>query len=249
MLLVEETEILDTPTGPMGTYLFRPAGEGAFPGLVFFSEIYQVTGPIARMARQLAGQGYVVAVPEVYHEFEPPFTPFAYDEADTAKGNRYKVEKELASYDGDARAVLAHLENRADCNGRLGAFGICLGGHLSFRAAMNPNVSAAACFYATDIHTRSLGRGQNDDSLDRLGEISGEIAMVWGRQDPHIPRAGRDLLRAALSDREIDFSWHEFNAQHAFARDEGHRYNPALARIGLDIVFELFQRRLQLGLG
>jgi dienelactone hydrolase len=29
--------------------------------------------------------------------------------------------------------------------------GICLGGHLAFRAAMNRDVLAAACFYAIDL--------------------------------------------------------------------------------------------------
>jgi carboxymethylenebutenolidase len=42
----------------------------------------------------------------------------------------------------------------------------------------------------------------------------------------------------------INFTWHEFNGQHAFMRDEGPRYDPALARICYDLVLELFQRRL-----
>jgi carboxymethylenebutenolidase len=35
--------------------------------------------------------------------------------------------------------------------------GICVGGHLAFRAAMNPEVLAGTCCYATDIHKRGLG--------------------------------------------------------------------------------------------
>ena len=194
VIIREETVTLETGTGAMGTYLFRPAVDGYYPGIAVFSEIYQVTGPIQRVARLIAGQGYIVAAPEVYHEFEPPFTPLAYNESDTAKGNRYKIEKEVEAYDGDARAILTYLGNRPDCNGRLGSFGICLGGHLSFRAAMNPDVQAGACFYATDIHSRTLGQGKNDNSLDRLGEIPGELLMVWGKQDNHIPQEGRDLF-------------------------------------------------------
>lgn len=36
------------------------------------SEIYQVTGPVERFAGQIASQGYVVACPSSYHEFEGP---------------------------------------------------------------------------------------------------------------------------------------------------------------------------------
>ncbi|MBV9084653.1 MAG: dienelactone hydrolase family protein, partial [Acidobacteriaceae bacterium] len=131
---------LQTQTGPMRTYIFRPAADGKYPGIVFFSEIFQVTGPIRRTAAFLAGHGYVVGVPEVYHELEPMGTVLAYDQAGADKGNADKITKELSSYDADARAVLDHLKGRDDCNGRLGAIGICLGGHLAFRAAMNPDV-------------------------------------------------------------------------------------------------------------
>lgn len=247
MLIKEDTVDLETPTGRMRVYRFLPVASGQYPGLVLFGEIYQVTGPIQRMARTLAAQGYLVAAPEVYHEFEPLGTPFQYNQEDTDKGNRYKYEKELSAYDSDARAVLDHLTSLPECNGKLGSLGICLGGHLSFRAAMNPDVLAGGCFYATDIHDHSLGRGKHDDSLDRIGELRGEMMMIWGRQDPHIPREGRELIAKAMNDADVNFTWHEFNAQHAFMRDEGYRYNPALAQICYAMVFELFHRRLQLG--
>lgn len=239
-----ESADLHTPAGPMRTYLFRPVAEGRYPGLVLYSEIFQVTGPIRRTAAMLASHGFVVAVPEIYHELEPAGTVLAYDEAGAARGNRHKTTKELSSYDADARAVLDYLKSSPHCTGKLGVMGICIGGHLAFRAAMQPDVKAATCFYATDIHKRGLGQGLHDDSLDRIGEITGELLMIWGRQDPHIPREGRALLYNALSDAAIHFQWHEFNAAHAFLRDEGPRYDPAVARICYDMALELFTRKL-----
>ena len=51
-MIITDTESADltTPTGPMRTYLFRPVVEGRYPGLVLYSEIFQVTGPIRRTA-------------------------------------------------------------------------------------------------------------------------------------------------------------------------------------------------------
>lgn len=235
---------LETPTGPMRTYIFRPAQEGNYPGIVFFSEIFQVTGPIRRTAAMLAGQGYVVAVPEVYHELEAAGTVLSYDQQGADRGNADKYGKELSSYDADARAVLDHLKAREDCTGRLGAIGICLGGHLAFRAAMNPDVHAAACFYATDIHSGSLGKGKTDNSLARAGEIKGELLHIWGRQDPHVPLEGRNRIKARLDETSVRYQWLEFNAAHAFMRDEGYRYDPALAYHCYGLVFELFHRQL-----
>jgi carboxymethylenebutenolidase len=185
-----------------------------------------------------------VAVPEIYHELEPAGTVLAYDEAGAATGNSHKTTKELEGYDSDARAALAFLNGHPLCTGKLGVMGICIGGHLAFRAAMNPEVRAAACFYATDIHKRGLGKGMNDNSLDRIPEISGELLMIWGRQDPHVPREGRQLIYNALSDTNRNFQWHEFNAAHAFIRDEGPRYDPAMAQLCYQMVLEMFKRRL-----
>jgi dienelactone hydrolase len=66
-MIVIDTESVDLPTstGPMRTHIVRPAAPGRYPGILLFSEIFQVTAPIHRTAVQLAGHGYVVAVPEI----------------------------------------------------------------------------------------------------------------------------------------------------------------------------------------
>ena len=240
----EEPVDLPTPTGQMRTAIFRPAAPGRYPGLLFYSEIFQITGPIRRTAAMLAGHGFVVAVPEIYHELEPAGTVLPYDTAGADIGNAHKTTKTLDSYDADARAVLDYLTTTPYCTGKLGTIGICIGGHLAFRAALNPDVLAGACFYATDIHTHSLAAGKSDDTLPRMPEIKAEMLMVWGRQDPHVPREGRRLIYDAMTDADILFQWHEFNAAHAFLRDEGPRYDPAAARICYGMALELFKRKL-----
>ena len=106
-MIITDTESadIDTPTGLMRTYLFRPVAEGRYPGLVLFSEIFQVTGPIRRTATMLASHGFVVAVPEIYHELEPPGTVLAYDEAGAERGNRLRPPRHY-------RATMAMRELR-----------------------------------------------------------------------------------------------------------------------------------------
>jgi carboxymethylenebutenolidase len=251
---------LPTPTGPMRTLVFRPAAEGAkFPGLVLFSEIFQVTAPVRRLAAALAGHGFVVAVPEIFHDLLKPGEVLAYDTPGADRGNACKIGRTVKAYDDDSRAALEALIAWPACNGRLGAVGICIGGHLAFRAAMHQGlggrggvgVGAGACFYATDIHKGSLGAG-GDDSLARVarGDLKAQMMMIWGRQDPHIDRAGRRMIFDAMSDAETNgggpFSWHEFNAAHAFMRDEGSggRYDPDLARLCLGMAVDHFRRTL-----
>lgn len=167
IITADEYADLATPFGSMRTHVLRPVAPGRYPGLVLFSEIFQVTGPIRRTAAWLAGHGYVVALPEIFHELKAePGVVLAYDQAGVDRGNAHKTTKRLESYDADARAALDHLAAHESCTGRLGTIGICIGGLLAFRAALNPDVRAAACLYATDIHERSLGHG-TEDALDR----------------------------------------------------------------------------------
>ncbi len=222
---------LETPTGVMRTHLFRPVGEGKHPGILLYSEIYQMTAPIARTAAILAGHGFLVAVPDVYHEFTELGEVFAYDAPGTERGNALKIQKELSSYDSDATAVIDFFSVDPGCTGSVGTVGICLGGHLAFRAAMNPKVQAGVCFYATDIHKGSLGKGMRDNTIARIPEIKADMTMIWGRQDPHIPLEGRQMIYNAMTAAGTGFSWHEVNGEHAFMRDEGHRYDPALAQM------------------
>ncbi len=233
----------------MRTHIFRPVAPGRYPGILFYSEIYQVTGPIRRMAAMIAGQGFIVAAPEIYHEFEAAGTALAYNTAGTARGNELKTTKTLASYDSDAHAAIDFLKSYPHCTGRIGAAGICIGGHLAFRAALNTEVIAAACWYATDLHEHSLGQGKNDDTLARAAEIRGEMLMIFGRQDPHVPREGRAIIYDTMSRANLNFTWHEFNAAHAFMRDEGPRYDPAAALICYELALEMFHRRLGEGDG
>ncbi|KAL7662811.1 Dienelactone hydrolase domain-containing protein [[Candida] zeylanoides] len=222
-----------------------------FPGVVVYSEIYQVTGPVARFARDIAGQGFIVVAPSIYHNFEGP-EALSYDAQGTDKGNRYKVEKELRSYDEDNRLALDYLESLVTCTGRIGATGMCLGGHLAFRAALDQRVSAAVCFFATDIHSRSLGKGQHDDSLARCGEIGAELVMIFGCKDNHVPPEGRDLIRSQLRQHNVALTFIEaHDAQHAFIRDEMSkgRYDPATTKNCMEWLFELFNRKLKLEYG
>ncbi len=246
-MIIRSDETADVPVpagGTMRVHLFRPAVAGRFPGVLFFSEIYQVTDPIRRLAAMVAGQGYVVGVPEVYHEYEPAGTVLRYDKPGTDRGNALKTTKPIAAFDADARAGLAFLGGHESCTGRLATLGVCLGGHLAYRAALDPSVSAAACFYATDIHTGTLGEGKGDDSLARMDELKAEALFVWGRQDPHVPFEGRQAIRARLEAAGARYEWHEVNAAHAFLRDEGPRYDPALFLQAMGWMLALFRQTL-----
>ena len=50
-----------------------------------------------------------------------------------------------------------------------------------------------------------------------------------------------------LNETDITFTWHEFNAEHAFMRDEGDggRYDAQTASLGYQLALNLFSRTLR----
>ena len=164
----------------------------------------------------------------------------------------------------DATLSIDLLTSLPNCTGRIAATGMCLGGHLAFRvrtmsqgkisqsrsaerdydpqAAFDPRVLSTVCFFATDIHGATLGRG-GDDSLVRVnkGELTGkgEVVvcnrclravivripcltslnqMIFGKQDTHVPRAGRDLIRKSLEDANVTTSVSTYMSQQTTTR-------------------------------
>ncbi len=244
MIIEKDVQDITTPTGVMRTYIYRPVAAGKFPTIIFYSEIFQQTAPIARSAAIMAGHGFVVLVPEVFHELNPIGTVLGYDDAGKDKGNEDKWAKPLEHHDSDTQAMVEFINQQSYCMGKIGVMGVCIGGHLAYRAALNANVLAASCLYATDIHSNTLPCADGNDSFTRTKDIKAELQMVWGKQDPHVPDEGRMRIHQNLIDCKNTFTWHEFNAQHAFMRDEGDRYDPALALQVYAMAVALFQRTL-----
>ena len=229
MLVIQETQDIFTPSGPMRTYIYRPEALGKFPSIIFYSEIFQQTAPIARAANILASHGFSVLVPEVFHELNPIGTVLAYDESGKDKGNADKFTKPLEHHDSDTQALVDFALQQTYCTGKIGSMGVCIGGHLAYRAALNPIILGAFCLYPTDIHSNTLPCAYGNDSLSRCGDIQGELVLVFGKQDPHVSAEGRVLIHQRLMALNSNVTWLEVNAQHAFMRDEGERYDAALA--------------------
>jgi dienelactone hydrolase len=57
------------------------------------------------------------------------------------------------------------------------------------------------------VHSATLGAGQSDDTLIKIknGDLNGkgEITLVFGKQDTHVDRKGRTLIRETLDDAGV----------------------------------------------
>ena len=243
--MVVETSYADIPTDakPMRTFVAAPQAVGRFPAIWCYSDIFQLTGPMLRSCVRLAGYGFVAAAPEIYHRIEPPGTVIPFDDAGRARGLEDAAKTPVADFDRSCRAGLDWLAaHPKTASGKLGAMGFCIGGHLAFRAALQPDVRASVCFYGTGIHNGKLGQDADAGSLGQASKIRGELLMIFGSNDPHVPREGRDIVERDLRAADVNFRIKLFPAEHAFMRDEGPRFDPESTDLAFADMIQLFRK-------
>jgi len=225
MIVTTDFVDLATPDGPMRTLVARPEAEGTYPGLLVYSDIFQLTKPTFRAVVRFASYGFIVCSPEIYHRIEPPGRVLDFDaDRDTALADAQKTL--VHHFDADTRTVLDYLHAHPQVrNGQIGVSGFCIGGHLTVRAALQPDVRAGAAFYPTGLHEDSLGGSRGVDTLARVNEITGKLLVIFGTEDPHIPIDGRARVVAALRAANVSARISEYEGEHAFMRDKGPRWN------------------------
>jgi len=242
-----ETAYVDVPVEgrAMRTFVAVPVGGGQYPGVAFYSDIFQLTPSTLRWVSRLASYGFVVAAPEIYHRIEPAGTVLEFDDEGKDRGQADVEALSAEQFDADISAILEWLATFPRVtSGPLAIAGHCTGGHIAFRAAFNPAVAATACWYPTGLSNGKLGSDEDAGSLQRTSEIDGELLMIFGSRDPHTSAEARDIVRNGLVETGVKFTWIEVDAEHAFGRDEGPRWDPAATDQAFAETVAFFERLL-----
>ncbi len=244
MKLVETEVQVPSPDGDIRTVVIRPVGDGRWPGLLLYTDIFQLTESTLRTARRLASSGFVVVVPEIYPHGELAGVALEFDDAGKAAGQAAAAATPVARFDADRVAVLDAMQQRDDV-GELFVTGFCIGGHLAFRAAFDPRVTATVCFYPTGLHNGALGADADAGSLARAADVHGRLMLVFGSRDPHVPAAARlQVLSALYAVGREDVEVHVYEGgEHAFMRDVGPRHDPVLTDLAISEALSFFHGR------
>ena len=241
----EELEITTSAGERMGAYLARPEGDAVLPAVLVFMEIFGVNGHIRDVTRRVAAEGYVALAPDYFHRTGPGIQ-LGYDDAGMAEGIEHLSKLQADQMISDARDAISTLRDRADVVGdRIGAMGFCIGGHMTYLAACETDIVAAASYYGGGI-AAPQGPGGAESTIARTPKIRGRIQCYFGGQDATIPMDQVDAIRKALGDAGIDHDVHVYeDADHGFNCDQRASHHEASAADSWQRTFALFDDKLR----
>lgn len=241
----EEIQIATSKGESMGAYLALPEGEGPHPAVIVFMEIFGVNDHIRDVTRRLAAEGYVALSPDYFHRTGAGMQ-LEYDEKGMGEGMKHLGQLKADQMISDAKDTIAALRDRSDVIGdRIGAMGFCIGGHMTYLAACETDIVAAASYYGGGI-SADKGPGGGVSTISRTPKISGRIHCYFGGKDALIPSAQVDSVRSALEAAQIEHEVHVYEeADHGFHCDQRATYNEASAKAAWRRTLELFETTLR----
>lgn len=151
--VTEKDVLVKTPDGTADAVLFTPARAGQFPAVLMWPDIMGLRPALRDMGRRLAGEGYVVLVPNpFYRSKKAPVIEGTIDFSNPAQREILTgYRKAMTNVPGDAAAYLAFLDAQPQTSKKrkAGVQGYCMGGALSFQTAATipGRISAIGSFH------------------------------------------------------------------------------------------------------
>lgn len=244
MELTTERVHIAVGTRTMGGYLVHPTDVGPRPAVLVFMEIFGVNAHIRDVTRRVAEEGYVALAPDFFHRTGPG-VEYGYDDTGMQEGIKLLNQLRADEMVADARAALSFLKRKNFVVGnRLGAMGFCIGGHMTYLAACETDLRAAASFYGGGIASER-GFGGHASTIGRTGQIGGRMLCLFGGQDAHIPMSEVDAVRGALEAHDVCHDVVVYpDADHGFFCDQRAAYDEAAATDAWQRVKTLFAEAL-----
>ena len=216
------TRWMDVPSenGKMAVFVAEPAEAGRYPGLAYFHVILGINERHRSIAERLASEGYVVAMPDLYHRlgYRTEFHwPDEREQAFKAAGTRSDFGHAV-----DSRMALNLLREMPNVDpDRLGTIGYCGGGTVALIAGcVHSDVRAVVSMYGG-------GMGSTDTSLNRpvpvlqlAANLKAPVLSISGAADGNPSPADVKVAAATMEKLGKTFEYHIWEgdppAGHAF---------------------------------
>lgn len=235
---------IQTPAGRMETFIVHPDGAGPFPAIVMYQNVGGLSEILRNMARRAAGEGYYVAVPDLYYRLgKIVIDPDNRDEAVMvirgAAGRSVTTQNVIA----DSRAVIDHIETDAAASkGPMGIIGYCMGGRFVWQVAGSfpERIRATASLFAGRLITE-----EEDSAHLFLPKLQGEVYAAYAEHDPGLlPPEVEEFTKLLNACSVAQFSETHPDTHHGFAFPGRRVYHQAASELAWERIFAMLKRQL-----
>lgn len=244
--MIERQFEIATADGVTDAILYAP-GEGRYPGLLFYTDIFGIRPANQGMAQRVAEQGYAVLMPNVFYRYgKPPFADASFKWGEPAS---MKIINGLfgaltgALMEKDAPVYVAALLNRQEVReGKIGVVGYCFTGAMALRSAAvcAGQVAAAASFHGGHLVTEAP-----DSPHSRISGVAGELYFGHGVMDDTMPPAAIEKLHDTLKAWGGRYQNEVYEgARHGWTVPGRDVYNEKQAERHYEKLFDLLKRNL-----
>jgi len=196
------------PGDPLPGYLAMPHQAGPWAGVVVLHEAFGLNADIRRITDRVAQMGYLAVAPDLLANGRIRCLARLF--SDVQKGGGESVDR--------VETVVEWLTDRADCTGKVGVIGFCIGGSVAFLLGCKPGVEVSAPNYG------KTPRG------DRLAESCPVVASYGGHDRMFAKEAAKATAGLAAAGIDHDVRLYP-EAGHSFMNQaEGHSVMRALTR-------------------
>jgi carboxymethylenebutenolidase len=182
-------------------FVAQPDDDAKHPGVVLIQEWWGIEPHIRDLAQKLAAEGFVVAVPDLYHGKIATEPNDAQRMTMMIRGNVDRAAKEIIGA-LDTLKAMPNVEPK-----KLGLMGFCIGGFMAYVVASRyPDLGAVVAFY---------GAGY-DPTPEEVAKINAPVLAIYGSKDQSVPpdqiKKIQQLYKAAGKDLTVKI----YDAGHAF---------------------------------
>jgi carboxymethylenebutenolidase len=202
-MAVVRTSTVDLKVNGDGAYAFvaQPDDDARHPGVVLIQEWWGLEPHIRDLAQKLATEGFVVAVPDLYHGKIATEPNDAQRMTMMIRGNVDRAAKEIIGALDTVKAM-PNVEPK-----KLGLIGFCIGGFMTFVVASRyPDLGAVVAFY---------GAGY-DPTPEEVAKINAPVLAIYGSKDQSVPADQIKKIQQVYKAAGKDLTVKIYDASHAF---------------------------------
>lgn len=175
--LHEERITLPVEGGELPVLVVMPETLPA-PGVMIIHDIHGPNAFYQDLARRLAVEGYIVALPDFFFRQGPV------PAGDTAAARERGGKVVQATAFSDMEATLTWLKTNNQGTGKIGTIGMCWGGSMVMLAASrSPVPDASVPFYGFPVRARTENNPILALDEEEVSSVSSPMLAFWGDQD------------------------------------------------------------------